>query len=429
MGGPKPLMARGTLVAVVSVFIVSRIALAWLADHPHFYGSAHYDVTGDVSFYEDWARRIVNGRQFPYGEVRIEYPPGVLPFILTPRLTLPDNFYRQGLGALFMATDAAGLAGLLSLAGRQGSMLGPWMWVVLLPLLGPIVYCRLDIVPAVATIWAVERGASERWFSAGGFVGLGALAKLYPALLVPVIVTISPRRAAFLGGLAAVIAAGLVPFAGVLRALWDAVIGYHVNRGIEVESLWGLGLLASSHFGYSISVVKEFGAEHIRSDVSAVLKTIGVTTSLAVLSIAMVVAARSERTREPSCLALLLFGTLTLVTGVGTVFSPQYVLWIIALGTATACSPQAPARSIVVLLVPIALLTQALFPFLYEEVLKGQAGALLVLAIRNVLVLCAGIAALSAIARHHYVGRSHATAGQNLDGTQHADQLKGDAFS
>jgi hypothetical protein len=82
------------------------------------------------------------------------------------------------------------------------------------------------------------------------------------------------------------------------------------------------------------------------------------------------------------------------------------VLWIIALGAASACSPQAAARSTVYVLVPVALLTQALFPFLYEEVLKGQAGALLVLAIRNVLVLFAGISAFYAISRSHYVGRS-----------------------
>lgn len=392
-------MSRRAVLILVSLFLVSRAGLAWLADNPHVYRSDNFDVTGDAIFYEEWARRVVDQGEFPYGEVRIEYPPGALPFILAPRIGLPEDLYRKGLGALFVAADAAGLAGLVALARRRGSLLGAWLWVALVPLLGPIAYGRLDIVPAAATILILERAAVQRWFGAGAWLAYGALAKLYPLVLLPSTFAAASRRRSLILGFGIVTAAALAPFVGLLPNLWEAVVGYHAERGIQIESLWGATLLVASKFGYSISVVHEFGAEHVRSTLSPALKVVGLAASLVVVGIATVVAGRRLRKGDIARLASLLFAMLTLLVGVGTVFSPQYVLWLIALGAGAAAWRDSPIRRLVFALVPIALMTQVLFPFLYAELLAGDAVAVIVLAIRNLLVLVTGAAALAAVAR------------------------------
>jgi hypothetical protein len=392
-------MSQRPLLILVSVFVVSRIALAWLADSPQIYRSGEFDATGDAVFYEEWARRVVDDGEFPYREVRIEYPPGALPFILAPRLALPENLYRKGLGALFVAADAAGLAGLVALSRRGGSLLGAWLWVAGVPLLGPISFGRLDIVPAVTTILLLERASRHRWFGTGGWLAYGVLAKLYPLVLAPSLFAVAAHRKALVAGFATVTIAALALFFGVLPEMWDTVVGYHSQRGIQIESLWGAGLLVASKFGYTISVVHDFGAEHVRSGASSLLKVVGLVASLAVVSITSLVAARRLRRGDVSGLSSLLLASLTLLVGVGTVFSPQYVLWLIALGAAAAAWKDGPARPIALSLVPIAFLTQLLFPFLYQELLEGHPVAVAVLALRNLTVLGAGAAAFALVIR------------------------------
>jgi hypothetical protein len=137
--------------------------------------------------------QVVASGGMPYSEVPIEYPPGVLPFVLVPawlqhhlRIPFPPSFIL-----LMIAVDGLGLTGLRRLGRRWGSDLGAWLWVVALPLLGPIVLLRLDLVPAVATIWCLERAAAGRWTAAGAFLGFGCLAKLYPLFLLPAAIVIA----------------------------------------------------------------------------------------------------------------------------------------------------------------------------------------------------------------------------------------------
>jgi hypothetical protein len=70
-----------------------------------------------------------------------------------------------------------------------------------------------------------------------------------------------------------------------------------------------------------------------------------------------------------------------------TVFSPQFILWMLAPGAAALCSTGTSLRMPVLLLVPIAALTQWLYPFEYGHLLAVDARGLLLLALRDLLVL------------------------------------------
>jgi hypothetical protein len=371
------------MVALLVVFLLTRVGGAWLADHPVQYGR---NVTGDVELYEFWADQIEEGGS-PYTDVPVQYPPGLLPFIMAPE-TLGDLLsYRTSLIGLMVIVDALGLIGLALIAHRQGSLLGPWIWVIAIPLIGPLVYLRLDLVPAVATIWAVERLSRGAWAGAGAWLGLGAAAKLYPALLLPVSFISSPKRRRFLVGACVVPALALLPFVLSPRGLIHNVLEYHAGRDVHIESSWGLLLLVASKLGLNVCI--RFSAEsfNVLSPVSSAVRILALISTALTIGVATWFAARVLRRGDVVGLTGLMYATLAMSIAVSTVFSPQFILWMLAPGAAALCSTGTSLRMPVLLLVPIAALSQLLYPFEYGHLLAMDTRGLLLLALRDLLVL------------------------------------------
>lgn len=389
-------MSRRALAALLIAFAITRLAGAWLADHPAQYVRwGHGSVTGDVFIYEQWAAFLLDKDVAAYKGVGIEYPPGSLPFLALPellrRLPPPDGTYQTAFILLMVLVDAAGFAAVLLAARRWGSALGAWLWVLAVPLLGPIVYARLDLVPAVATQWAMAAAAGGAWFSVGAWLGFGALAKLYPALLLPGAFLAARDRRHFVAGALLLLVTPMLAFVTSLRAVWTSVMGYHFERGLQLESLWANGLLIARKFGADVAVSFDHGAFHMQSPLAAPLERISSLLSLAALGAGVWLVYRAVPRGDGARLASALFATLSLVMALGSVFSPQFVVWLIALGAAAASARHCPIRGPVLALFPVAVLTQALFPFLYEWIIPGRALALGVLTARNLLVLAIGV--------------------------------------
>jgi hypothetical protein len=391
-GSVRWLLPLGVVVAV------SRLALLWLAAHPELYGGPAADVTNEVGLYAGWAEQLLGEGRHPYVDVGIEYPPLVLPFVLAPRLLAGLVGYPSAYVALMLVLDLAGLAGLLLTARRGGSRVGPWLWAVGVPLVGPILYVRLDLIPAVATIWAVERASAGGWAGTGGWLGLGAAAKIYPGLLLPAAVVAAPRRWLTTAAAAAAGGVALLPFADALPAVVQSVLGYHGQRGIQVESLWGAGLLVAQGLGYDVEVGYDFGAFHVASGVSPLLDAVGLALALLAVGAGTAAAARVPR-GDAGRLAGVLFATLAATMAVGTVLSPQFLVWLVALaGAATSFTVSAVRRPALLVLV-VAALTQLLYPYLYDPLLRGEAVAVGLLVARNLLLLALAAAALVAAGR------------------------------
>ena len=382
-------LSPAVLALLLAVFLLTRLVGAWLADHPGSYGR---NVTGDVELYQFWADRIVGGHA-PYTGVPVEYPPGLLPFILGPKASPVHASYRTLLIWLMLVVDALGLLGLILTARRWGSMWGPWLWILVVPLIGPIVYVRLDLVPSVATIWAVERLSAGAWGGAGGWIGLGTAAKLYPALLLPLGIFVARNRRRFVVWTLMVLALAFLLFALSPRGLIRNVIGYHAGRDIQIESTWGLVLLLASKFGLKVSLTFGAGSFNVVSSASSALKVLALASSLLGVAAGAFVGARAIPRGDGKALAALMFGTLSLAIGLGSVFSPQFVLWMLALAAAALCAHSTPVRIPALLVIPIAVLTQALYPFQYRHLIVADGFGLLLLGLRNGLVL---IVALSA---------------------------------
>jgi hypothetical protein len=400
-------MTRRAVLALVATFTITRLAGAWLADHPETYRGGVSPV-GDPTLYRFWATEILEDGARPYTDVRIEYPPGSLPFILAPELA-PAVSYRTGLIALMVALDVLGLVGVLRIVRRRGSMLGPWLWTVLIPLLGPIAYLRLDLVPAVATIWALERASARGWFGMGAWLGFGTVAKLYPVVLLPIGYLASTRRRLLIAGAAVPVVLASIPFVATPRGLLQSVLGYHLQRGIEIESLWGAILLTASRAGHPIAFLFDFESLNVVSSLSSTMEVAaGVLGISAVLGGTWMAARMSPEDRELR-LGALAFATLTAVVAVATVLSPQYILWLIAMGAAAACDRESPVRGPVFLLAPICLLTQAIYPFLFDRLAAREALPIVLLGVRNLMLLVAGVSAFVLISRRSKLAGGVAT--------------------
>lgn len=381
-------------------FAVTRAVTGYLADHPERYGPEGSKVTGDPSIYEAWAGQVLGEHLNPYSEIGMEYPPGALPFIVGPGVEKPlDDTYRTRFVLSMIGVDLIGFLVLLLLARRWGSSLGPWLWVAAVPLIGPLAYNRLDLVPAVATILAIERFSARSWFGGGGWLGYGVVAKVYPALFLPLAFAAARRKQVLVGAL---VIAGLfvLPYLGFLEDVYRNVVGYHTDRGIQIESLWGFVLLLASKLGHPIGINFSFGALHVDSSAAPMMKVVAEALSLAVVAAGVWLALRLKRSgRDASApeTAGIMFMTLAGTVGFGTVFSPQYMLWLAALAAAVLCDRHSWLRVPALAVLPVAVMTQLVYPFFYGRLVAVDTAALVLLASRNILVLFIALEAFLAL--------------------------------
>ena len=383
---------RRHLTLLILAFALTRIYLVWAAHLP-----VNVEHSGDVEIYGFWGSAIDDDGYGPYVGVPIEYPPGVLPAITAPAvLSSDEQGYRDWFVILMLAVDMAAFAGLLRASAATDIRAGPWLWIVATAILGPIVYLRLDIIPAAATIWAIERLAARSWAGASGWLAFGAIAKIYPGFLLPATILGAPDRRKAVTRAAIVAGLLLVPYLTAIGDLWDTVFTFHAARGIQAESTWGLLYLAASRLEGGILLDKTFGSVHVGSTMVSATKLVSTGLSLAVVAAGAFLAARRLRRADPAVNAQLLFGMLALLLAFGTVFSPQFVLWLIALGAGAMCF-RVTARWPMIAIIPIAALTQFVFPFRIERLHVADYTALIPLGVRNVLVFAVGLGAILAL--------------------------------
>jgi hypothetical protein len=384
----EPLVRRRVGLALVALFVLSRAVLVWFALDQSMYPG---DVQGDVDdVYAHYAAEIADGEE-PYVEVVIEYPPGSLPF-----LTIPESFdwmqYRTGFVLLMFLVDLLGLIGVWRLSKRWGSPAGVLAWIAGIALLGPLPYLRLDLVAAVATLWSVERMAHGGWTGVGGWLGFGALAKLYPVLLLPQVLVGGRRRGRVVAAFFVVLAAGIVAVGAPLQPLWASIIGYHGQRGIHIESTWGLVLEALTNLSPAIVAPVEHThyTYHYTGVLASVVKQLGMMIALAAVIVGTWLSGLGGPGERERRVAATMYGTLALAVGLGTVFSPQYVIWVVALGAVALCDRDSVIRPAAWLAVPTALLTQLVYPLWYGWILDHHPAGMTVISLRNGLLLASG---------------------------------------
>lgn len=265
-------------------------------------------------------------------------------------------------------------------------------------LLGPaLLVGRYDLL---IFLWLLLcwRALEGKWHAAAGaFLGLAAGLKLVPILAAPfVAVSVPPEnRTRFLLGLAAgcvlSIAIPLVVIGPDLT--WQNIsllLSYHGARGLQLESTWG-GLLLLWSLAAGIRPTIDFG--HGAYELSSFAQASSIATIVTLLGLAAFFAFLVVRRRRLSPFAAIALPLLW-ACAAGPVLSPQYLLWLVPLLLLRALQTWPPHGLFFGLTAVSALLTQAVFPLLYNDLIAFSTLPILLLNLRNL-----GLVGLTALVK------------------------------
>ncbi|MCU1595468.1 MAG: hypothetical protein JWO12_2860 [Frankiales bacterium] len=377
---------------------VSRAAalcLGWLAAQEH-----RGNVFFDIRYYQSWSDGALSGDRVPYRDFGWEYPPGALPSMALPGVVaaglsataLHGISHAIVFGAVWVAfmliVDAIVMRRLLASSEPAGRL-----WLSGLPLLGALSWARYDLLPAGAAVGAIIAAGSGHARRSGLLASLGGSLKIWPALLSPMQATREgAKRATFTSAVSlALVAAITVGVTG--RTGFGQVLSYQTRRGLQVESLPALPLLWLRHLHvieYTASF--RYGAWELSGPgtrVAALLATATYVLGLAGLGAVLRKTLRRGDGVTTITTGAVAFVVITLATD--KVFSPQYVLWLLAAVAAACAVDPVSWTPLLRWVLAIAALTAVVFPWAYGDVLgdRGWWGVVALTARDAVLVVLA----------------------------------------
>lgn len=353
------------------------------------------------------------GHFAPYREVKIEYQPGALLVLLPPGIVARDydsyiTAFVAWCGLLYGASLWLGLRLLADGRPLTPAQAGRALWgsVFFLFCFGGVAAARFDhIVPllclgSIALFRRAERTGSSGWFAAcGALTACGALVKIVPGVVLPAALLClcaagpQPRwrpALALLTGFGVT----LLVLNGLFYAWWgDGYVRsytYHMERGIQLETLYAGIILAARGFGLPYALVENYGAAHLATPLTPFLKSF---STLLFFAASAAVAGRfwrrcSVTARLVPAHALLVLTLAFLLAFILTnkVLSPQYLLWVGPLLAALYGLRPDFFPGLLILLV-VSVLSQLIFPFLYEQLLEFKFPLVVLLNVRNGLLL------------------------------------------
>ena len=390
---PRRLLVSGG--AVCLTWMATRMAMAWL-----WHARGQF-LMNDVSYYFYSLHR-------PNAAALTEYPTPVLWLLRLFQALAAGNFgtFLDLFVGLMVILDALITVFLF----WRASPLAAGYWVVYLALLGPIIWFRIDLIPAacvtlgllVLTSWPRHSGV---------LLAIGAATKMWPALLIlPTLGRGATAKARLIGFAAAggVLAAASLVLDGWGRSV--SPIAWQAERGLQIESLcatWPM-ILHATRKGAVIVRMSPYHAYQVTgtgvaAGETAVAWLTGATIAL-VLVLTLLLAVRpalADRrrpgvARPPHTYAVVVAATAIIAAMIASnkTFSPQYLIWLggpLGLVLTRAPSPGDRRAGVVAagLGLTIAGLTQAVFPLDYAGLVSyplGNLGVTSLLVARNALM-------------------------------------------
>ena len=302
------------------------VVAVWGVMHVGWY--AHGQIT-DYGEYQMYGDNIVHYDKAPYKDFPVEYPPAALPAFVVPSL-LERYDYRHVFQALMFLCDVGLVLGVGVIAGRRAAALAALASLAL----GSVLLSRFDLWPAALAVLAVAALVRNRLAVSALLLGTAFAAKLWPAVLVPVVLIWLVRThggrgaAAWTAGAVATAAAWFIPFA--LLSPRGVGHSFHVQlaRPLQLESL-GSSILLAVHqvAGTTIHLTSSYGSQNVTGPGA---HAAAIVTSIAeVLALALVVVLFARGPATNGRFVTYLAASIVAVVAFGKVFSPQYMIWLI----------------------------------------------------------------------------------------------------
>lgn len=347
----------------------------------------------DIATYRRAGENLLAG-DFPYRDFFIEYPPGSLPFFVPPALFAEG---QRAYATLFTAEMALVLVGTMVLTALSARAMNR-LWLVptvvftaATIMLYPVAVSRYDAVVALtlaAAVFFALRGRNSAWMMllAWASVGVGAAAKLVPALVAAPLALLSGRRGAARGfGVFCLVVA--LFFAPAFLLGWEGLVrsfAYHADRGLQIESLAASALI---RLGYLDGVSFEFGAINVLGADAAFWSSISVFVTAALLLVTAAVMYRQYRAGNLGPGQLPRFAAAFLLAFMlgSKVLSPQYFIWLLPLIPLAAGGLWGAALS--ALFLAACWTTTQVYPIHYPELVRLEQPAMDLLVGRNLLLI------------------------------------------
>ena len=353
-------------------------------------------VTGDLRVYFDDSARLIGGA-VPYRGFSLEYPPLALLPMTLPRLVWPfgapdEDTYQWLFGAMEGALAVA--VGWLLVRASGEPVRTAALWVALVLASAASVTWRYDLWPAAAVLIAVLAADRGRPALAGVAIGTGTMLKLFPIVVLPILVAraiaLHDRRGlgrlvAGTVGAIAVVLGGAFALAGTDSFGW---LRYELDRGLQLEST-GSGALLLLHVVADLPyrIVRDFGTLQVDATgaglVAAGSTVVEVILVAGVAGLAYLRFRSDERRTGTVARESLVAATVAILVGLivaSKVFSVQYIVWFLPL------VPFLPARMRLLALAVTGLST-LIYPLNYFALWHLDPVLAVALNIRNLLLV------------------------------------------
>jgi hypothetical protein len=278
---------------------------------------------------------------------------------------------------MLLALIAGAVLIVLSLVALGGSTLDIGLSVAAflagVALLGPFVLTRFDLYAATLTLAAVCAILYRRRVLGPVLLGVAIATKIYPAVLLPLLVARTWRREgrpAALIALAVTVGTSLLiylPFAvlapeGVVRSVWR-----QLGRPLQIESLGSGVLLALHHaLGMPLGWASGSGSQNLTGTVATVASALTTIAGVAALALVWVRYARGDAESDARFVRYAAAAVVAFVA-FGKVVSPQFLVWLLAI---VVLVQGARGIAAMALLVVACALTRVWFPSDYWELVK-----------------------------------------------------------
>ncbi|MGQ9467138.1 MAG: glycosyltransferase 87 family protein [Anaerolineae bacterium] len=384
------------ILLLTQALSLGAIALATIPSAFHFHAL-------DLLIYHDSSLAVLQG-EWPYRESPMVYPPlALVPFALPHLLAGAVGFSLdlEAYGRLWPMVNILLSTGIALMLVKAAAISDPprsawtvlYLYTVSVIISGPILLWYYDLFPALLTFGALLAVLADRPALAGLCLGSGIAAKLYPAVLLPVLILFyqaGKQGKKILPLLLTTSAAAVIPFLPFavfrqqgLASFW----GYHFRRGLEMESLYA-GLIALLHHWGLVSArpVLQYGTWDLVSPLSdAALQVQPFLFLIAYGGTLWVCWRRFRQERQTDALVACLLVSLLVFIITNKVFSPQYVLWFLPFGAFLRWK----SLSLFLFLL-ILILTVAGFPFMFDHLTTMALIPILVVNLRNALMVILG---------------------------------------
>lgn len=385
---------RWLLVATAVAWLVSRASLL-AVPAGLIPGLDAGDVFADVELYRQWSDALRTG-QVPVDDPMWQYPPGAAALFAAIRQFASDSVqaYTVVFVLFALCADLSVTLALVHLARRGNRLDGAVYWVLAVPLLTLLPYARYDIfvtAPAVVALAFLLR----RPVLAGAVLAIGALVKVWPAMLLIAARPLRGLRPVAVGFVAALVGLGTALTLAYTGA-WSGFTGNQADRGLQVESVAATAFAVARLARTDLTVSYVYGSMEFIHPVASVVATALTGTTLAAIGVLgwwwSTGRRRTDWTVATGFDLALLVVLVTVVTS--RVLSPQYLLWLLALAAVCLTRRDTTQRVPAVLIVVATALTSAYFPWFYADVIGDPAWpGVALLAARNLVLLAAtGIA-------------------------------------